>query len=146
MRKPLWRPVLAVGAACALVLSFQSAAAAYVDVPSGSWYETYISACTQMGLMNGMLNNCFYPENPLTIAEGIAVAVRAYESIHPEAVQPALPAETDPSAEGAPEMEGTAETGAETPPGDAESPTEDAENAPQAVPDSGDQADGEVPW
>ena len=99
-----------------------------------------------MGLMNGMLNNCFYPENPLTIAEGIAVAVRAYESIHPEAVQPALPAETDPSAEGAPEMEGTAETGAETPPGDAESPTEDAENAPQAVPDSGDQADGEVPW
>ncbi len=77
-------------AVCALFFCARLPAQAYVDVQESSWYAAYVSECTQMGLMQGMLNDRFYPENSLTVAEGIAIAVRYYETLYP--LLPALEA------------------------------------------------------
>ena len=70
-------------AVCALLFCARLPVRAYADVQESSWYAIYVSKCTQMGLMQGMLNDRFYPDNSLTVAEGIAVAVRCYETLHP---------------------------------------------------------------
>ena len=65
----------ALVAVCALFFCARLPVRAYADVQESSWYAIYVSECTQMGLMQGMLNDRFYPDNSLTVAEGIAVAV-----------------------------------------------------------------------
>lgn len=94
MNKPL-RHLGAVAAVCALFFCARLPVWAYADVQDDSWYAAYVSQCTQMGLMQGMLNDRFYPDNSLTVAEGIAVAVRCYEALHP-----LLPALEAPPPEG----------------------------------------------
>lgn len=53
--------------ATAIVLSLcVSASAAYSDVKSGAWYETYVEQVTQAKLMNGVGNGRFAPEDILS--------------------------------------------------------------------------------
>lgn len=95
----------ALVAVCALLFCARLPVRAYADVQESSWYAIYVSKCTQMGLMQGMLNDRFYPDNSLTVAEGIAVAVRCYETLHPPLPAPEAPPpeETEDDADALPE-------------------------------------------
>ena len=95
----------ALVAVCALLFCARLPVRAYADVQESSWYAIYVSKCTQMGLMQGMLNDQFYPDNSLTVAEGIAVAVRCYETLHPPlpALEAPPPEETEDDADALPE-------------------------------------------
>ncbi len=131
----LLRPLGTLTAICALLFCARLPARAYTDVQESSWYAIYVSECTQMGLMQGMLNDRFYPENSLTVAEGIAVAVRCYEALHPlpPAVEAPPPEETvsdaddalsqeelDDDADSLPEKEESLEAPEETEPEEME--------------------------
>ena len=147
----------ALVAVCALLFCARLPVRAYADVQESSWYAIYVSECTQMGLMQGMLNDRFYPDNSLTVAEGIAVAVRCYETLHP--LPPALeappPEEMGSGADGSLPQDET-EDDAETLPEEAEeeeSPeeedpeeTEPEEMEPEEEQEETDATASEDPW
>ena len=147
----------ALVAVCALLFCARLPVRAYADVQESSWYAIYVSECTQMGLMQGMLNDRFYPDNSLTVAEGIAVAVRCYEALHPllPALEAPPPEEMGSGADGSLPQDET-EDDAETLPEEAEeeeSPeeedpeeTEPEEMEPEEEQEETDATASEDPW
>ncbi len=49
----------------------------FTDVKPGYWGEAYISFCYEMGLVNGMGNNEFWPADKVTLAQAAKMAVCA---------------------------------------------------------------------
>ena len=134
----------ALVAVCALLFCARLPVRAYADVQESSWYAIYVSECTQMGLMQGMLNDRFYPDNSLTVAEGIAVAVRCYETLHPPlpALEAPPPEETEDDADALPEEAEEEESPEEE---DSEE-TELEEMEPEEEQEETDAAASEDPW
>lgn len=48
----------------------------FTDVPAGVWYEDYVNIASDAGLINGKGNGLFAPNDNMTIAEAITLAVR----------------------------------------------------------------------
>lgn len=98
MLRNITKRLISGGTALAMAFLCTFSAFAYRDVKQGSWYEGYIDACTEMGIMNGKLGDLFYPESSLSLVEAVTMAVRARE--YYDAHQPEQPEETpeeDPS-------------------------------------------------
>lgn len=53
---------------------------AFVDVEPGAWYEENVSTVYEYGLMSGAGNGCFLPNNKISLAESIVIAVRIYST------------------------------------------------------------------
>ena len=56
-------------------------AASFTDVKQGDWYYETITEMTEKGLFNGKGNNLFCPDDTMTKAEFLAVAIRI---VHPD--------------------------------------------------------------
>lgn len=138
----------ALVAVCALLFCARLPVRAYADVQESSWYAIYVSKCTQMGLMQGMLNDRFYPDNSLTVAEGIAVAVRCYETLHPPL--PALEAppseETEDDADALPEEAEEEESPEEEDSEETELEEMEPEEEQEEEQEETDAAASEDPW
>jgi|DewCreStandDraft_5_1066085.scaffolds.fasta_scaffold01244_28 expansin (peptidoglycan-binding protein) len=50
--------------------------ALYTDVPKTHWASTYITLATYLGLVKGYPDGTFKPDNPITRAETVTIAVR----------------------------------------------------------------------
>ena len=48
----------------------------YPDVPSTHWAAPYVEAAVAAGLVNGMLDGTFHPNEDITLAQGVTIAVR----------------------------------------------------------------------
>ena len=48
----------------------------YPDVPSTHWAASYVEAAVAAGLVNGMLDGTFHPNENITLAQGVTIAVR----------------------------------------------------------------------
>lgn len=65
----------------------------FVDVKSGDWFNTYVSATYKLGLMNGDSPTAFNPSGNITVAETITIAARL-NSIY-SVGQPVLATDSD---------------------------------------------------
>ena len=54
----------------------------FSDVPSSAWYYQSVAAQQQLGLLNGVGNNRFAPNDTVTVAQVLTVATRIYEKYH----------------------------------------------------------------
>ena len=48
----------------------------YPDVPRTHWAAPYVQAAVEAGYVNGYLDGTFRPSNPITLAEGVVMALR----------------------------------------------------------------------
>lgn len=48
----------------------------YPDVPNTHWAAPYVEAAVSAGYVNGYLNGTFHPDEPITLAMGVSMAVR----------------------------------------------------------------------
>ena len=48
----------------------------YPDVPRTHWAAPYVQAAVEAGYVNGYLDGTFRPSNPITLAEGVTMALR----------------------------------------------------------------------
>ena len=48
----------------------------FADVPAGAWYEDAVNTLASLGILLGIGNNCFAPDEPITRAEFTAIAMR----------------------------------------------------------------------
>ena len=53
-----------------------TAVSPYPDVPSTHWAASYVEAAVAAGLVNGFLDGTFRPDQTITLAEGVTMAVR----------------------------------------------------------------------
>lgn len=53
----------------------------FPDVPAGKWSEKDIARSVELGLMNGLPDGRFAPDDPLTREQAAVLAVRIYEAI-----------------------------------------------------------------
>lgn len=138
----------ALVAVCALLFCARLPVRAYADVQESSWYAIYVSKCTQMGLMQGMLNDRFNPDNSLTVAEGIAVAVRCYETLHPPlpALEAPPPEETEDDADALPEEAEEEESPEEEDSEETELEEMEPEEEQEEEQEETDAAASEDPW
>ena len=54
----------------------EAAVSPYPDVPRNHWAAAYVEAGVSMGLISGYLDGTFRPNNPITLAEGAAIALK----------------------------------------------------------------------
>ncbi len=54
----------------------------FSDVSVGSWYDSYVGVVQFLGLMQGTQENIFSPYGTVPLSQGLAVAVRIYETYH----------------------------------------------------------------
>ena len=54
----------------------EAAASPYPDVPRRHWSAGYVAAAVQMGLVSGYLDGTFRPDNKITLAEGVTIALK----------------------------------------------------------------------
>ena len=64
-----------------LTSSFTVSAASFTDVKQSDWYYETVTEMTKRGLFNGKGNNLFCPDDTMTKAEFLAVAIRI---VHPD--------------------------------------------------------------
>lgn len=50
----------------------------FSDIPTDQWYAEYVSLAYEMGLMNGISEDCFNPDGNISVAEAIALAARLH--------------------------------------------------------------------
>ena len=53
----------------------------FTDVPTSEWYADSVKNAYEFGIMNGNSDSTFYPDGTLSVAEGITVASRIYETL-----------------------------------------------------------------
>lgn len=58
----------------------------FTDVPSTEWFASSVKDAYEFGLMNGNSATTFNPNGTLTVAEGVTIASRIYETISGEAI------------------------------------------------------------
>lgn len=67
---------------------------AFSDVPADAWYAGNIDICVQWGLMQGVGDGIFDPNNKVTVAEAMTVCARVHHLFHSGDAQiPTLPDE-----------------------------------------------------
>ena len=66
----------------AFVLEPDQISCSFQDVPAAAWYYNPVAYASSLGLVNGRTPASFDPEATISIAEGIALAVRVYEKYH----------------------------------------------------------------
>ena len=76
MKRKLCALLLAVG----MIVSFAAAAgaAAFADVPGGSWYAAGVSLAAEKGIMTGAGETTFSPRRPVSWAQAITIAARLH--------------------------------------------------------------------
>ncbi|WNR45850.1 alpha-amylase family glycosyl hydrolase [Paenibacillus roseipurpureus] len=52
------------------------------DIEAGAWYESYVAAAYQLGIITGRDEHHFAPDEPITREEMAAMIVRAYQVMH----------------------------------------------------------------
>ena len=84
MRK---RILAALLCACLLVPALTAPAfAAFPDVPADEWYTEYVDFCTEKGIVNGVGNNKFAPNETCTRAQIVTFLWRAAGSPEPKSM------------------------------------------------------------
>ena len=58
----------------------------FTDVPATEWYASSVKDAFEFGIMNGDSATTFNPNGTLTVAEGITVATRLYETMTGKAI------------------------------------------------------------
>ena len=74
MKKHIWLSLPAL--ALCLLLAFGTSAAAFSDVPAGSWYGPAVTEMERAGLISGYPDGRFGPRDPISAAQFVSVAVR----------------------------------------------------------------------
>ena len=76
MKRKLCALLLALG----MIVSFAAAAgaAAFADVPGGSWYAAGVSLAAEKGIMTGTGETTFSPRRPVSWAQAITIAARLH--------------------------------------------------------------------
>ena len=76
MKRKLCALLLAVG----MIVSFAAAAgaAAFADVPGGSWYAAGVSLAAEKEIMTGTGETTFSPRRPVSWAQAITIAARLH--------------------------------------------------------------------
>ena len=74
MNKRLFFPFAALLCLCALL--FPRPAAAFSDIPPGSWYEAPVGEMAGQGLLSGYPDGRFGPNDPISAAQFVSVAAR----------------------------------------------------------------------
>lgn len=61
------------------IAEYEAAEAAFTDVPADMWCSRYISTIAKAGIVAGVGNGCFYPNDKLTWAQILTVLSRFTE-------------------------------------------------------------------
>lgn len=63
-------------------INLNNLSCSFSDVPASAWYYQSVAAQQQLGLLNGVGNNRFAPNDTVTIAQVLTVANRMYEKYY----------------------------------------------------------------
>lgn len=61
----------------------QETSADFTDVPEGAWFESYVGSAAADGIVSGFEDGSFRPEQCVTRAEAVKMAMTAYEEVLP---------------------------------------------------------------
>ena len=58
----------------------------FTDVPAAEWYHSSVQDAYEFGIMQGDSATTFNPDGTLTVAEGITISARIYETLSGKAI------------------------------------------------------------